>query len=297
MQPGRHLRDVTASDARAIVGLLTVADRGEPGQQLDEVAEAIGSPEHHAWVIDAADGGIAAYGWARRGIGHASVDGDVVLHPGSDPALRAALLARARIAAAEIDPLVPYHVFAEVGDAGRREVYDAAGGVVVRRFLRMQLGLADSAPEQASLPAGVQLAVVGGSDDAGHALYQVLDGAFADHFGAEPAGYEQWLAQAVRFCPDRTLWWLATVEGRPAAGLCGCPRFGSGYVASVGTLAEFRGRGLARALLLAAFAEFHRRGHRSVTLNVDATNPTGAVALYESLGMTPDREELLYEFG
>jgi ribosomal protein S18 acetylase RimI-like enzyme len=44
-----------------------------------------------------------------------------------------------------------------------------------------------------------------------------------------------------------------------------------------------------------AFAEFHRRGYRRAGLSVDATNPTGAVALYESVGMKSLYEAILYE--
>ena len=50
-------------------------------------------------------------------------------------------------------------------------------------------------------------------------------------------------------------------------------------------MAAFRRRGLARALLLTSFTEFLGRGYDQVGLAVDATNPTGAVGLYESLGM------------
>jgi ribosomal protein S18 acetylase RimI-like enzyme len=47
--------------------------------------------------------------------------------------------------------------------------------------------------------------------------------------------------------------------------------------------------------MLTSFAEFHRRGARKVLLGVDADNPTGAVALYESLGMVAVLEGLRYE--
>jgi ribosomal protein S18 acetylase RimI-like enzyme len=296
MASSELIRAATAADADAVFELMVAADGAESAQPRREVAEFLSPPSHRGWVIDAADGGIAGYAWARRGVGHASVDGDVVALPGSEPTLRSRLLARARAAAVEIDPTVPFHVFTDAADPSKREMCSAAGGTVVRRFWKMQVELAGPAPEPPELTAGVELTVVDGSESGARSLYQVLDRAFADHFGAEPTPYDEWLAQALRYCPDRTLWWLARVDGAPAAGLCGCPRASAGYIASVGTLREFRGRGVARALILAAFAEFHRRGHRCIALNVDATNPTGAVGLYESLGMRRQREELLYEF-
>jgi ribosomal protein S18 acetylase RimI-like enzyme len=59
-------------------------------------------------------------------------------------------------------------------------------------------------------------------------------------------------------------------------------------------LREFRGRGLGRALLHTAFAEFRRRGLPKAGLSVDATNPTGALGLYESVGMTVEHEDVRY---
>ena len=48
----------------------------------------------------------------------------------------------------------------------------------------------------------------------------------------------------------------------------------------------WRGRGLARALLLTALEEFRRRGLPAAYLGVDTLNPTGALHLYTSVGMT-----------
>ena len=50
---------------------------------------------------------------------------------------------------------------------------------------------------------------------------------------------------------------------------------------------EFRGRGLGRALLEHALASFAARGRVKAGLGVDTRNETGALALYESVGMRP----------
>jgi hypothetical protein len=39
------------------------------------------------------------------------------------------------------------------------------------------------------------------------------------------------------------------------------------------------------------------RGHDEVRLGVDAQNPTGAVALYESVGMSPHRMSYVFDLG
>ena len=75
----------------------------------------------------------------------------------------------------------------------------------------------------------------------------------------------------------------------------------SGYGGEVGWIRDlavrrrWRGRGLCRALLLTAFAEFHRRGTRTVALNGDAASRTGATHLYEAAGMTAVQEYALYQ--
>ncbi len=50
-------------------------------------------------------------------------------------------------------------------------------------------------------------------------------------------------------------------------------------------------------MLHRAFADLAARGQPEVTLSVDATNPTGAIALYEKVGMTVRHEFLAYDLG
>jgi ribosomal protein S18 acetylase RimI-like enzyme len=123
-----------------------------------------------------------------------------------------------------------------------------------------------------------------------------MDTAFLDHFGSAATEFEEWQHRQ-RTSPgaDLGLWWLARADGVPAAVLIGRAWPDTGWVQGLGTLREFRGRGVGRLLLQTAFAEFHRRGERKVSLGVDASNPTGAVALYESVGMQVAYEAVLYE--
>jgi mycothiol synthase len=60
-------------------------------------------------------------------------------------------------------------------------------------------------------------------------------------------------------------------------------------------LRDTGGRGIARALLSAAFATYTAKGRDAAGLGVDLTNPTGAYRLYESLGMYPVYETDIYE--
>jgi ribosomal protein S18 acetylase RimI-like enzyme len=75
---------------------------------------------------------------------------------------------------------------------------------------------------------------------------------------------------------------LAFGEGQ-LAGVALCWR--EGFVKDLAVAPAWRRRGLGEALLRHAFRVFAQRGLSEVSLKVDADNPTGAVRLYERVGM------------
>ena len=89
---------------------------------------------------------------------------------------------------------------------------------------------------------------------------------------------------------DDSLVWIVEANGVPVAVNVAIDFLGArtetGYVASLSVLSDWRGQGIARALLTTAFAEFQRRGRKEVALHVDADSLTGATRLYESVGMS-----------
>ncbi len=98
--------------------------------------------------------------------------------------------------------------------------------------------------------------------------------------------------------PDRdpSLWFLVRHEETVVAATRNDPeRSGGGWIGALGVRRAWRGQGLAKALLLHSFREFHRRGKRRVGLGVDSENPTGATKLYESVGMVVDTEQVVWE--
>jgi len=58
-----------------------------------------------------------------------------------------------------------------------------------------------------------------------------------------------------------------------------------GWIGNLGVRQAWRRRGLGEALLRASFHELQQRGMRKVGLGVDADNASGALRLYESVGM------------
>ncbi|MGE5251406.1 MAG: GNAT family N-acetyltransferase, partial [Bacteroidota bacterium] len=94
---------------------------------------------------------------------------------------------------------------------------------------------------------------------------------------------------------DPSLWHIAW-DGDQVAGYSLCRfRSGIGWVGTLGVRRPWRKRGLGMALLQHSFGEFHRRGMKTVSLGVDAANPTGARRLYQKAGMQIAAQYVIYE--
>jgi GNAT superfamily N-acetyltransferase len=119
-------------------------------------------------------------------------------------------------------------------------------------------------------------------------IHELMEAGFSEHWGFSPSTFDDWSVVMRRPDFDAGLWLIAEAEGRIVGGAIGS--LGDvPFIRDLAVLKEWRGRGIGAALLEASFAEFARRGVPNVTLNVDAGNETGAVALYERVGMQPIR--------
>jgi mycothiol synthase len=296
------LRPVTAEDANDVLDLVVlcdIADIGEPEYTIDDVEEDLARSTHSGWVARDSDGALQGYCWVEKRSNHTVVIGDALIRPGGDPALAQRLLDQVRVAARGIDPGLALHMFSVPTNRMKTGLFEAAGATVVRHFWGMTVDLPDSpAPVVPAPGPGVEVRVADRGEADLRAVHQVINEAFLDHFGSQASSYEDWApSHTVGAWGDFTLWWLVTVDGELAAAqIAGWYPDEGGHIADLGTLRAYRGRGLGRLLLLTAFAEFHRRGEHRVNLGVDASNPTGAVALYESVGMHKRHEHAVYEF-
>jgi mycothiol synthase len=294
------VRAVTADDADDIFELMTVCDIatvGEPDSTIVEVSADLANHNLVAAAVDDPRGGLLGYVWVEHSPTNSLVWGDVLVRPGTDPAIGRVLLDWLRETARAVGGDRAVHVFAYSTDLAKQQLYEAAGGAVIRRSYRMFIDFDDTTPPVVPpLSDGVVISPIKDTEADLQAMHRVIDTAFLDHFAHETEPYDEWLQHSVRGpYPDLSLWWLATVDGAPAAGLYAGVLPTGGYVDTLGTLRDYRGKGLARSLLLTSFAEFYRRGQRRVSLGVDAANPTGALALYESVGMTAEHESWRYE--
>ena len=123
---------------------------------------------------------------------------------------------------------------------------------------------------------------------------ETLRGALNEAFGNDPfhheIGPEEFGATYVgRRSFDSALWRVAWDNDELAAFALSYPeRHGDttlGYVYALGVRPAWRRRGIGRTLLLDVLERLRQHGLARATLGVDAENETGAVRLYESVGM------------
>ncbi|MGZ4390061.1 MAG: GNAT family N-acetyltransferase [Gaiellaceae bacterium] len=279
-----NVRPPTAGDADAVAALLAAYDESQgapPDTSADDLLAEWAELDlaRDAWLFEL-DGRLAGYGCVfGRTPERLSTDGYV--HPelrGRGVGSRILQLAETR--ARELGAPRLRNATLHADEAGRA-LFESRGYDYVRSFLRMAIEL-DGAPPQPELPEGLRL--TGFEPDDARAVHAAIQEAFADHWGNVPEEFEAWRER--RLAPADTSLWHVVKDGDEVAAAALCDlRFGAGWVGALGTRAAWRGRGLGTALLLAAFREFHRRGERRVALGVDSENPTGAVRLYERIGM------------
>lgn len=285
-------------DLEAVTALLRADEERSTGRP-----SRIGTDDLRAWLAGVTlatdtwlaeeDGRPAAFGWHE-------LNADVAFSVGVvDPAHRGrglgTALVRRAIDRAREAGAARLHYAALADDADAPRLFEAHGLREVRRFYDMAIEL-EGPPPSPSLPDGLVLDRFRGPEEA-QAFHHALDEAFQDHWEHHGRSWEEWWERQTSM-PDHdpTLWFVVRDAGEIAATARNDPhRNGGGWVGALGVRRAWRGRGLAKALLLHTFGEFHRRGVNRVSLGVDAENPSGATHLYERVGMVKELEQVVYE--
>jgi mycothiol synthase len=225
-------------------------------------------------------GGAVDGEWRRQGIGTAM--------------LRAAqdvMLERARELSTDRPRAIGMWV--DERQAGRTALATANGYEPVRWFFEMErAGIDRDLPDVPPMPEGLEVRPVG--RDEARAVWSADHEAFRDHWGGfddSEASFLRWV-ESPEFQPEG---FLVAYDGDEVAGAVlnviyraenqelGLRR---GWLDSVFTRRAWRGRGLARALIMRSFHVLAGMGMDTAALGVDADNPSGALGLYESCGFT-----------
>ena len=280
-----NVRRPTTADAEAVAALIGAYDASHGLEPTETAADVLEywqvqfDLEQDAWLFEVA-GRLAGAAFVHRRRDDLA-QGDGYVHPDFTGRGIGAEILRLTEEWARERGMERVHNGTLHADERALALLAASGYAFVRAFLRMEIELAEE-PRAPTVPAGLTVAPATPADDA--AVHAAVQEAFEDHWEHAPTPLDAWLRR--REGSDRSLWFVARDGDEVAgAGVNDLERFGVGWIGTVGVRRAWRGRGLAQALLLASFGEFFRRGQRRVQLGVDASNPTGAVAVYERVGM------------
>jgi ribosomal protein S18 acetylase RimI-like enzyme len=130
-------------------------------------------------------------------------------------------------------------------------------------------------------PEGIRL--VPFEDQHALAAHALLAEAYSIGGGTVPSRFVQWwdgVSTDEEFDPG--LCFVALADDGSMAGFALC--WTSSFVKDIAVAPAHRRKGVAEALLLAAFRVLRARGNEQVGLKVEIDNPSGAQKLYERLG-------------
>ncbi len=307
--PGHAVRAVTMEDIPALldlVGRLTTVVLGEPdvseSEMRDDLTGAHFDLAADTFIALAPDSRAMAYGQGydeRSGTGWVDVYIDPALEDENfeavaDAAIAAAVARIVESAKGRGESSVRVTSNLYETELRMRAAYERAGLAVETVYWRLQrLFAPGEVLEHPIVPDGFVVAKVDPRDESViEQAYHLFHDTFSDHHGHDGtqksfADFTEDNRSAESFDPEA--WWFAWQGSDPVGLLIGDDRRaeqGFGYVPAIGVQRQLRGRGIARALLLSAFADYQLRGHIGVQLGVDTGNTTGATRLYESVGMT-----------
>lgn len=195
-------------------------------------------------------------------------------------------------------PLV-IRAYVPTEQADVRDLAERHGLVLARYFVEMTRPLT-SIPDH-SPPDGIR--IVDWDPARSREVHRALDSAFAGHWGHADRTEEMW-DEAIASHAFRPEWSLLAVDEADvvvAAALnCAYEQDWTedrreGYTDELGVLAPYRGRGIARALLVGSMRRFSGAGLDAAALGVDVRNPSSALGLYEALGYRTSEGTCVHE--
>jgi ribosomal protein S18 acetylase RimI-like enzyme len=286
-------------DLDDIVEVLTASDLsvvGFPDFTRDDIVADLTQDGLEAYGCRDGTGRLVAYAWVARTGDSNKVELDLYVHPDHDPDLGHEVLAlleqRARALVAEPghgEPWLDIGVYRQ--DHRSQEWVRRAGFESRTTFTRMRIDLGTE-DARAATPGDPSVVVRRVQDEADlRAAHAIEEQSFLEHYGHVPRTYESWLERLTAQGPDASQVWLADLDGRPVGVMVTNRQFeesdDAAYVRTLGVLPAGRGRGVAKAMLRDAFRRAWAAGRVAVLLHVDVANVTGALRLYESVGMRP----------
>lgn len=195
-----------------------------------------------------------------------------------------------------------FQMFAYGSETWASAVLLADGYEPVRYFHDMVCRDLENVPD-AAFPPGIETRPA--TPDQSYQIWKAGGEAFSEHWGEaveEESDFERWLKNPKW---NQSLWQVAW-DGDQVVGMVlnyvdahenqeyG---FRRGYTEEICVRKPWRGRGIAKALLVKSMKMFRDMGFDHTALGVDTANQTGALQLYESVGYKTVRTETFYRKG
>ncbi len=313
--PGLFLRPVRWPEEAPVITDLNNACREAVGNLDVLTVEGLRNHYDHLFHCDLADdlrlaefdGRPVAYvrvEWEDERRGERAFIQALFVPPTAPPATLDAILDWSEARAAEIAGTLPadrpamLSTFLGADTSHSYAVLEARGYHAVRFFFEMVRPDLEGIPD-VPLPPGVEARPVREEDL--RAVWRAEVEAFSEHWGStdDDGREERWEEFRSEPLNDLSLWQVAwagdQVVGmvRPFINPADHARFGAklGWCENISTHADWRGRGIAKALIARALTALRDRGMTAAALGVDADNETGAVRLYRSMGFVERRRE------
>ena len=286
---GVTTRALGAADARAVYEVMAAQERADIGRVEIEEADIIGDWQRPSFDIAASTVGVFE---GVRLVGYAELSGadrgDAAVHPDARGRGIGRWLANWMQERAAERGLTMVGMPVPQGSPG--DLLLASLGYRIRWtswVLQLPAG-ADIAPRE--LPAGY--AVAEARPDQYHAAHEVVEDAFLEWSVRDRETFEDFAA-GVMGRPGFASWNVRVVTD-PADDVVAVavvmmaeredqPGVFEAFISRLATRADQRGRGLAQALLVDSFAV--GRAHGATTFGLSTDSRTGALGLYEKVGM------------
>ncbi len=299
------VRPATLNDSQAISDLMCACEQVDMGRSetvpadIEDVWEDTNLPTDSFVLLNSQEQ-IVGYSAVRPDDEYMLLDHHTSIHPAyRQSELGRVLLSlseeRARQLIAEVNPPIPHRLrawaFSTSPSSYQFQLLQQEGYSVTSSEINLEIVLQSEPDVPEMLLDIVTRRYQPGQDE--RAIHAVIQESFQDIGGRPYRAFEQWSEGNLEhsyFDPKQL---YVALAGQQIIGAITCRTYEGqaygeqreGHITQLGVLRPWRKRGIARNLMQQVFMGYWQRDIKRITISVDAHNPTGALRLYQAMGM------------